>query len=214
MDAKIEVPMPHDLLDVIANSIALVGELVAPMRPDCTSTNDLFMQLRERWHWDRQPQSGYPRLRFLTELDGDGMDRSVRDRVQALEQRVSETDELSVPMSRLLQRTVMEYLEETPGTFRDLGAGPGWVQRLKAPSVALLADVIWYLAWRGFIEISEESKVLRPLLEQLRGRGRPTGAPPREFVDSLRSGETQVRLTAAGGDHLFALQRERTTGTT
>jgi transcriptional regulator with XRE-family HTH domain len=198
-----KVPLPTDQVDVIASSIALIGPVVASVRPEIAKSDQLFKQLIARCSRERKDRSKYPHLAFLKEPEAPGLEKRVMDRIRELEIRPA-----TMPSGRKAQRAVLEYLEQSAGVYQELGADANWAKSLKLSGPDQLADVIWYLAWRGFIEFSKESKSLRPLMESYRSQGLIQDSAPPEFVKAVKDGITLARITTAGGDRLYELRRE------
>lgn len=207
-NCEVALPLPADPAGVAANAIALISELAMTVRPAIAGSTALLEQLRIHWRRDRAEPT-YPRLRFLESIDTAAMASDVAAHMRRLSQNAP-----AIPMTRRAQRKVLEYLESANGSYQPLGASGGFASRFDIPNVDMLADVIWYLAARGFIEISSESRVLRPILEEVHARGLPGERPPPAFIQAAKDGVTEAKLTVAGGDYLFALRREAANAST
>lgn len=106
-------------------------------------------------------------------------------------------------LTRQVALAVLEDLARGHGAFREVTAARPFANA--SPDV--VANVLWFLLVRGYVQVHPDSTTIRPTLDRLGQQGRVPSTPPASIADALRNGVTLLRMTPAGGEHLHQLRQ-------
>lgn len=105
-------------------------------------------------------------------------------------------------LPRQVALEVLEDLSDTGGVFREITAARSYAN---AP-LSVVAQVLWFLVAREYVEVPQDSSTIRPALDRFRQQGRIPETLPESLAESFKNGVILLRLTPAGGEHLHELR--------